>query len=82
MAHSPVPRPLTVKAETFIVSKFNGGDPEEIMRAILDQKRSGQLTLHIDQGRIGSIEWREKGAVLRVNEKGILGLPKEIREMT
>lgn len=64
--------PITVKTETLIVSKFTGGNPEETIKTILAEKRSGQLTLHISQGAIGTVEWTEKGAGLKVGGNGEL----------
>lgn len=66
------PSPMTVKTETLITSKFTGGSPEEIIKTILAEKRSGQLTLHISQGTIGTVEWTEKGAGLKMGGNGEL----------
>ena len=72
-----MPNPLTAKSETIIISHFSGGDVEKTIETILGEKRSGQLTLHVSQGRVGSVEWREKGPVLRIGEKGILKISEK-----
>ena len=36
------------------------GDPRERIEFLLNQKRTGQLTLNIHQGQVKSLEWKER----------------------
>ncbi len=64
-------RPLHAKVVTWIVSTFTGGDPKTIIQALLSEKRTGQLTIHISQGGIGTIEWKERGSSLVASADGV-----------
>ncbi len=64
-------RPLRAKVVAWIVSTFTGGDPKTIIQALLSEKRTGQLTIHISQGGIGTIEWKERGSSLTASKEGV-----------
>ena len=36
------------------------GDPRESIETVLDQKRTGTLTLHVNCGHVSAVEWRER----------------------
>lgn len=64
-------RPLRAKVVSWLVTTFNGGDPRTIIQALLAEKRTGQLTIHISQGGIGTIEWKERGSSLTASADGV-----------
>lgn len=64
-------KPLRAKVVAWIVSTFTGGDPKIIIQALLAEKRTGQLTIHISQGGVGTIEWKERGSSLTASADGV-----------
>lgn len=69
-------RPLQAKVTSWLVSTFTGGDPRTVVQTLLAEKRTGQLTIHISQGGVGSIEWRERGHSLTADEVANMDIPK------
>lgn len=64
-------KPLRAKVTSWLVSTFTGGDPRTIIQALLAERRTGQLTIHISQGGIGTIEWKERGSSLTASADGV-----------
>lgn len=50
----------TPQSETFTIYRTAGVEPEQLLAALKADGRTGSLTVHLGQGRIGSVEWKEK----------------------
>jgi hypothetical protein len=48
------------RIEKYTVTRMIDVDGEKVLHALLAQKRTGALTLHIGGGRVGACEWKEK----------------------
>jgi hypothetical protein len=48
------------RIEKYTVTRMIDVDGEKVLHALLAQRRTGALTLHIGGGKVGALEWKEK----------------------
>lgn len=53
---------LKAKVETYTEKHITGVDDEEFVRALKAGKKTGAVTLHLGNGKVGALVWKEKEA--------------------
>ncbi len=51
-----------ISQTTWVVTAIQAKDPYEAISVLMHRHGTGTLTIHLSQGGVGLIEWREKGA--------------------